>query len=134
MPILPMITLLLEFLIVSCVLCVPQVDSSLYQIKHCLSLVLYGKYITRLETKSVFVSHPLFSCYISRIALAAVLYLVHIYVCLANITKQRSETKKSNYTREVINTCSYTSGRFMSTGIAAGVDDLLYQPSNLGHK
>ena len=130
MPILPMITLLLEFLIVSCVLCVPQVDSSLYQIKHCLLLV---KYSTRLETKSIFVSHPLFSCYISRIALAAVLYLVHIYVCLANTTKQRSEIK-SNYTREVINTCSYTSGQFMSTGIAAGVDDLLYQPSNLGHK
>ena len=47
MPILLTITLLREFLIVSCVLCVPQVDSSLYQIKHCLSLMLYRKYVTR---------------------------------------------------------------------------------------
>ena len=47
MPILPMITLLREFLIVLCALCVPQVDSSLYQIKHCLSLGLYGKYSTQ---------------------------------------------------------------------------------------
>ena len=32
------IGLLREFLIVLCVLCVPQVDGSLYQIKHCLGL------------------------------------------------------------------------------------------------
>ena len=60
MPILPMITLLHEFLIVSCVLCVPQVDSSLYQIKHCLSLMLYRKYSTHDSTLSsiyVLLSH-----------------------------------------------------------------------------
>ena len=52
MPILLMIILLREFLIVSCVLCVPQLDSFLYQIKHCLSLVLYGKYSTPSSTLS----------------------------------------------------------------------------------
>ena len=41
-PILLMITLLREFLIGLCVLCVAQVESSLYQIKHCLRSCYMG--------------------------------------------------------------------------------------------
>ena len=64
MSILPMITLLREFLIVLCVLCVPQVDSSLYQIKHCLMLVLYGKYSTQRVVSRRNIALGFASCYI----------------------------------------------------------------------
>ena len=65
MPIQPMITLLREFLIVLCVLCIPQVDSSLYQIKHYLSLVLYGKYITQRVVSRRNIARGEAECYIS---------------------------------------------------------------------
>ena len=78
MPILPMITLLREFLIVSCVLCVPQVDSSLYQIKHCLSLVLYGKYSTQRVVSRRNIALGFASCYICLSPTLFVLYFLYI--------------------------------------------------------
>ena len=74
MLILPMITLLREFLIVSCVLCVPQVDSSLYQIKHCLSLVLYVKYSTQRVVSRRNIALGFASCYICLSPTLFVLY------------------------------------------------------------
>ena len=73
-PILPMITLLHEFLIVLCVLCVPKVDSSLYQIKHCLSLVLYRKYSTQRVVLRRNIALGFASCYICLSPTLFVLY------------------------------------------------------------
>ena len=74
MPILPMITLLHEFLIVSCVLCAPQVDSSLHQIKHCLSLVPYGKYNTQRMVSRRNIALGFASCYICLLPTLFMLY------------------------------------------------------------
>ena len=58
MHILLMIRLLHEFLIVSCVLCAPQVDGSLYQLKHCLGIKYSMKRVTNIERGEA-------KCYIS---------------------------------------------------------------------
>ena len=69
-PILPMITLLREFLIVR----VPQVDNSLYQIKRCLSLVLYRKYSTQRVVSRRNIVLVFASCYICLSPTLFVLY------------------------------------------------------------
>ena len=74
MPTLPMITFLREFLIVSCALCVPQVDSSLYQIKHHLSVVLYGKYSTQRVVSRRNITLGFALCYICLSPTLFVLY------------------------------------------------------------
>ena len=101
MPILPMITLLHEFLIVSCVLCVPQVDSPLYQIKHCFSLMLYGKYntqrvVSRHLLPTLFMLYFLYN--IRGSALSSTYITICIAACYTYAKQENQENQEPSFT------------------------------------